>query len=340
MVKAEDAPKKEVFPRRYVDLVWLPVGTFLLAEAVLGLFAHKFAAGNGRTAAADWAEAAARMQLLGMALLFLLSGAAIILKFVGDIRLLFHDTTRVRILTVYFICVAAGATVVLSAYGGIVPRSFELIDAQMFQDAFANAAGMTGGRIWGKSVFNGLLGVVNAVTALAVPAFVAGGFSCLARFPALEDKENWIWQSGRLKTYLYMSTWFLVIGVLFLRTWIQYPQYLPSAETDKAAFAAFGSLVNAFSAYTGIEYSLVLAAYALPVAWVLSMRADTIAAKIVMTEKKLSSPPRTVPFNLEVQKVREREQLVITPVDALKATAALLAPLITGAFSSLAGTLS
>lgn len=64
-----------------------------------------------------------------MALLFLPSGVAIILKFASDMRLLFNGAERVRIFDVYLICLAAGVAVVLSAYGGIVPRSIELIDA-------------------------------------------------------------------------------------------------------------------------------------------------------------------------------------------------------------------
>ena len=53
--------------------------------------------------------------------------------------------------------------------------------------------------------FSVMLGIVNIVTGIAVPAFVAGGISCLATFNGIEEKESWLYQSQRLVSYIYMS---------------------------------------------------------------------------------------------------------------------------------------
>jgi hypothetical protein len=202
---------------------------------------------------------------------------------------------------------------------------------KLFEDALARASLSGSDTHWGPGVFRWIVFWNNVFTVLAVPAFIAGGISCLARFRNATEQENWIVQSERLKTYIYMSAGLLVIGVLYLKAWTQYPGYL----LDQKAAAAYTSLVNTYAMFTGVEYSLVLSAFALPVAFVLSGRADRIAARIVMTEEKRAPAPVPLPHSAKLKAVRERELLVITSQDVLKTLVALLAPFITGTVASL-----
>jgi hypothetical protein len=129
---------------------------------------------------------------------------------------------------------------------------------------------------------------------------------------------------------------FLVVAIASICTicaaraqWTAYPSFLLKSD-EKASFTA---LADTLTMYVGIEFSIILAAYALPVTWLLSRHADKIAAKIAAQEETNQSGATTSSF--KVQQLRERENLVFSTGDSLKLIVALLAPLITGALPSL-----
>jgi hypothetical protein len=199
------------------------------------------------------------------------------------------------------------------------PRTFEYFGEGLF-----TAAVKKGSLDW--TVFQRLITIMNISAGLAVPAFIAGGISCLGVQKKTADaKACWISQRERLQTYIYLSAALLVIAVVLLKTWTQYPSFI----LNKDAMTAYNAVVNSFSVFTGIEYTLLLAAYALPVSFFLSQRADHIAQQIRKHEPQAT-----------VREIRAREKLAISTQDIFKSVIALLSPLITGSVASLASAIS
>ena len=311
-----------------------PIVAFLIGEALIDAFAQlPIRAAPVIYKLEGWAEAAGRMQLLGLMLLYYLFAIGVFGKFVADLLTLFDGSVRGKLIVAYCACIFVGAAIVVLSFGESLPRIKDLLDPQLFKDAVEQAGSFGHDRYWGHAAFVAIVLGNNAFTAVAVPAFIAGGVSCLVRFGNTTEQETWVYQSERLKTYIYMSAGFLVIGVLYLKAWAQYPGYL----LDKESLPAYTSLVNSYAMYTGVQYSIILSAFALPVAMILSRRADELAARIVMREQKLKiSPPK---HSAKLKTVREREKLFITPQDVFKTLVALLAPFITGTVASLSSVL-
>ena len=272
------------------------------------------------------------MQLLGLMLLYSISALVVIAKFGNDLISLFCRPSQGRLLIVYGLALAAGVVLIVGAYMGVVPRSKYLIGKDLFVRALYYAGTFSPGKLWSATTFDYLLDIVNVVTGLAIPAFIAGGISCLACFKHLDSREAWIIQSRRLINYVYLSAGFLVIGTVFLKTWTQYPGYL----LEKAALANHTAIVNAYTTFTGIEFTILLAAYALPVVLILSARGDEIARTIAIAELPAANPSL---LHRQMRLIRERDKLTFSPQDVVKTIVAVLAPLITGSIASLSSIL-
>jgi hypothetical protein len=338
-----------VFPPGYGRLIWLPIAGFLLAEIVLALFAQVPVAVPAELGSAKnpaWSEAAARLQFLGLMLLYVVMAAVLTGVFVYDLRMLFDSDSQKRLVGIYVLAVAAGASVVAAAYAGLVPRTFALVGPDLFSRALDSAEKFGTHGFWSRRVFDCLLVAINIITLIAVPAFIVGGISCLATVRNGDQKKNWTYQTQRLANYVYVSAGWLVVGTVFLKTWTQYPGYL----LDKDALASHSAVVSAYTTYVGIEYTIILAAYAFPVVAILAARGEEIATSIATEEDRIaksiaatgaasdrSSPDPT--FDTRVREVREREKLGFSTQDVLKTIFAVLAPLITGGIASLASIL-
>lgn len=323
-------------PTRYIHIVWLPIAAFALAEILVGRIVQEPSALPVTSLSnkyAMWSEAAARMQLLGLMLLYLLCAAAVVAKFVYDVSTLFGRTGKIRLLVVYGLMLLTAAILVLCAYHGVVPRSYQLIGRDLFEEALKKAATFGPRKFWSPESFEILILMVNVGTGVAVPALIAGGISCLAHFKGMECREAWIVQSHRLTNYVYMSAGFLVIGTVFLKTWTQYPGFL----LDKEALASQTAIVNAYTSYSGIEYSVLLAAYAIPVFLLLSARAKKIARTIARTGLPASTENNSL--HRHIRSIQEREKLTFSNQDVIKTIVAVLAPMISGSIASLSSIL-
>ena len=96
----------------------------------------------------------------------------------------------------------------------------------------------------------------------------------------------------------------------------------------KDATKAYNAVVNSYAILTGIEYTVLLAAYALPVGFYLSRQADRIVHEIIVRDLQNDD-------KLTMREIRTRENLKITSQDILKIVIALLSPLITGSVATL-----
>jgi hypothetical protein len=349
---AGKTPGRTHLPWTAALLVLLPIAAFVLCETIVSLYAAQpdltlllTASNEGANAQAPLREAIARMNIIALFTLYLAFSAAILAKFVSDLRL-FGAGSRQPILAVFGVAVALGLGVIVWIFTTDAGATRALGRA-LFAGAFglppdANLSVLSpavreaeagDSSSWGAAAFLHLRIVAALITTATVGAFVAGGISCLARFDALDEREGWLFQCERLRSYIYFSAALLVVGVLYMKAWTGYPAHL-LAEQDGAR-ADFLGLVNAYVMFSGIEYSILLAAYALPVAAILSRRADVIAARIVADEEQAQPVSGLALFGEKVKKARTGAGLVFSTEAVVKAIVALLAPLITGGVASL-----
>ncbi len=251
----------------------------------------------------------------------------VLFKFGHDVIYFFDGKGRERLFTAFALCAAAGFLIIVSAlFLHILPQTIDYFGAALFGDALNKAHGYAGisAELWGKETFWWFMLIVNIVAGSAVPAFIAGGISCLGTSQTGDARQHWILQRERLQAYIYLSAALLVVGVVFLKVWTQYPGYL----LEEKAAKAYSAVVNSYAVLTGIEYTILLASYAVPVSLILSHQANQIAEKLLRETANKGG--------LTIRDIREREKLTISSQDIFKSIIALLSPLITGSIATLA----
>jgi hypothetical protein len=320
--------------RKHVWLVCLPIAAFALAELLVGTLAPRPDAARLiealKAAPGDltstWRESAARMQFLTLLLLFFVTSLVLTVKVLADLRA-FSARSRRLLLLIFMLCVAGGGALLIPAKSGLLPSSMDILGTRIFLPT-ANEPAFS--RTFTATFFEDIITLCNIVSLAATASLVTAGISCLGRVERLAPADNWKQQVARLKTYIYLSAGLLVIGVLYMKTWASYPVFLlPDAEGK-----AYSEFINAFTTYNGIEYSILLAAFAVPVSLILSRRAESIARDVLRSQEP--SARTGIPELSRVQEIREAENLTISTREMLTSVAALLAPFLTGAVSGLA----
>lgn len=342
--------KHTVLPKGAYHFVWAPIGALLLAEVLLGLFSPRdlgpltYVSDSlspspdivryvDSMAPARWHEASLRLRFLALALVSTVFSIMVLGKFTHDLRQYFTRPAREHVLAIYALGLGLGVVAFIMLAGGVLVEARAVFGAEVFDNALDDRFGASPfQRWWGPTAFEWIKRLTQLISTAAIPAFVAGGVSCLARFGGLDDCENWEFQSERLRTYVYLSGGLLVLGVLFLESWTTYPIYLFEPD-DRSVFK---DAVRAYAMYTGVEFSLVLAAYAVPVALVLSRRADQIARKVVTERRAAEEAEGWRPTRADIRKFRAENGLFVSGQDMLKSLLALIAPFVTGSVASLA----
>jgi hypothetical protein len=117
-----------------------------------------------------------------------------------------------------------------------------------------------------------LLQKINVFAVLiGLLSLIAGSIACLSRLPdenATEEQElaHYERQSQHLNGYLYLSALLLVSGLIFVAAMLRWPTY---ALIDASSYE---SHVNALTAYYGVTYTILIAAFYIPVALILTER--------------------------------------------------------------------
>lgn len=322
-------------------LALIPVLALLAAATMLGVFANSTlqeAKPLYGTATAT-GEGAARLQILGTMLLFFLVALVSIGKIAYDIITTFDDTIEKRFFAFVVVGLLLCGAIFLGLQQKFWPEIVPLLGKDVFQQAFDQQKTLGGSGWWSFDTLNLIVNTYSLVIACAAIAIAVALISCLARLnddsnPSLdEQRANWIWQSQRLQQYLYIGTAMLVLGILAFRAWTSYPA-MAFASTKPEVVAAgktYASLVDALSVYQGIQYSLVLAAIAVPVALRLSQEADDLAGRMTKSKAGISAAQRSI----EVQQTKETQKLAISPWETVKLLLTILAPVIAGTLSSL-----
>ncbi|MDJ0895644.1 MAG: hypothetical protein QNJ92_10935 [Alphaproteobacteria bacterium] len=331
-------------PFKYACLSLFPILIFCLSETILGTLAHNSVPVSSelreRITFSDAGEAAARLRMLGMGLLVFLGAGAVLAKFFVDVRTHFAGPARTTILWAGGLVFIAGLVFLLLMYVKWIPIPRQRLGKELFDAIFLGVAESGRDNLWNETTYEVVTGLTHLAVVLSVAAFVAAAISCLAKLPGLDETENWRCQAARLKTYLFLSAGFLIMSVLYFKSWADYPNFLLAAEGTKSEFAQQVALANAYTTFTGIEYSLVLASYVLPASYIQSRRADEMAKNIVIESGHLSQPPPSLEFTTQVQAFKQDEHLEIASVEMVKIIFAIIGPLMTGALSGLATTIA
>lgn len=170
----------------------------------------------------------------------------------------------------------------------------------------------------GVSFLNGL-GIV-------APAFsLMAGCATLAPAPAGTPNQarHLADQMERLKSLLNGGSALLVVGVLHMHVWLRWPAALVQDPKVAAEILGFSSAVSIF---WGVAFSLLIMAFYLPVAALITDRASTILAQ---------SPEEA--GGKDVKEWLQEQGLSMTPTRQLPQIAAMLAPLLAGPFGRVLG---
>lgn len=127
-----------------------------------------------------------------------------------------------------------------------------------------------------KAIFSDLLLISNGLIGLGAAMAIVGTISCLGGIrggdtdpPAAELIET---QSQRLHYYLYLSSAILVTGVLVIYGWLHWPASFAEKPDD------YRALANALLLFFGVNYSLTIFSFYVPVALILSEHAPAASA--------------------------------------------------------------
>lgn len=219
------------------------------------------------------AEASHRALVLTGFLLVVSTSAMTVLMFAADLIRLFGPQAR-RLLLIGFAPAMATiflSVVIFTGVTGFVPPTREYLGGAFVEEVLDN---------WGRNLFellNGLLLAVQICMLISVPAVILGAISCLAapasNLPSGTRQSLRDHQQRRLQRYLRLSALMLTAGLLFMMAWMRWPVFaLPAGESE-----AFLEQVNAVSLYFGVNFSLVIIAYYVPVAALLQARQGELA---------------------------------------------------------------
>lgn len=280
-------------------------------------------------------EAASRLKFLSMLFLLSFSALFIVTKFVFDIKTYFSGSASYTLYLTFGLVIFVGILYLALMFAGAIPEIRERLGRDLFNLAFAAKEDVK--TYWSERVFEGLLTFSFLAMICSVAALTAGAVSCLARLPGFDDMGNWKFQSVRFKTYVFLGAGFLIVSVLYFKSWVDYPAFLLTSGSTKQDYS---SLVSAHVIFTGIAYSLVLAGYAIPIAYIQEGKADVTA----LTMMGKPGDRRTIRSNpalmADVTKMKQEKNLEFTSADIIKVVFAIMGPLITGVLADLASALS
>ena len=237
-------------------------------------------------------EAAARLAAIGMFVLLVGLAAAACAYFAGTVLLLTRRS-QLRLLLAFvvlmllglailkvmntrqmqdylgpsFICTALGYTPEISRRGADAATA-NSTQPKVRIDNLRDSDGCSNARF---KQLRTLLDVQKIATMLVVAALALGAICCLAAPPgasptAEEKLAHFQAQSNRLNIYLYLSAAVLVAGLLFVAAYAHWPSYALTVSTHYDAHA------NAFAAYLGFSYTLLIGSFYGPVAALLSAK--------------------------------------------------------------------
>lgn len=327
----EAGPEARLHARPSSFLILLvPLGVLISFEALL----HALGDTSLRFGIREHGQGAQVAELVGryrFMAAFAFSGAvsvSILAIFWFDVRENFAAASR-RHIWVAFAALAAAAVAFKLAEGALGPQTHHLLGEDFLERALA------GGQVnwcvaecpFGSLIVRSYLShPTNFLIAGAACASLVGLAMSLAQ-PwdhrsadakiAPETEAAALRESERIaRRYLFCLGALLTAGMAFLLSWMHWPAELIAGIDARTSYR---ELVGALALYSGVGYSVLIAAAYLPVMLVLARRAETFKRRVAMTGRPTEGA-------LEVPQ--------LSYIEALNRLVAILAPLLASAVGS------
>lgn len=325
---------------QYFFIILIPIGFYI----VLVYFLKEFFVLNSKPnellefSKNSISELSARIFLLSTFFAFITLASGTIIYTIRDFFKFHFDISRNAVVTIYILLI------IIASVFAYAPTYFgtKQIIFILYENIFRINEEIFQNNIWNYSNIKYLITTSTLITVFLIPTLIVGGIACLDEnsFPKNTPRshEYWKFQVERFQTNLFMSAAVLAAGVLYSKALTHYPIALFHESSAKLA-PSYRELADSLTIYTGMMYSMLLAAYAIPVALILSHKATAIAQQAKKSVRSDTASDdqdqRTQHKNaIEARKYRREHGLVMTVRDVIQTIIALVAPLLTGAISS------
>ena len=328
-------------PVVYVLIALGPIFVFCAAELILSRFAQSSVTYSpDLLGCRGWpgaVEATARLHMLGLGMLVLLGAAGMLVGTCFDLwaKCRCRENLLLFVAALFLVGVGLAFVKLTKNWPSMHPRN--RLGSALFDTLANGPAASEGEAFWPSDMYDAFVTSTHVAIILAVAAMTVGSISCLVNLSGRDAAERWRRQSERLKTYATISAAFLIASVFYFKSWATYPAFLLAFEDTKDAHAHFLSLANAYTTYAGIEYSLILAAYVLPVSFVLTWKSERIERRLARTGTESGAEQHSGKSAAKSKNGDSRENLAVKPLEMLKLIIAIISPMITGALTNLFG---
>lgn len=166
------------------------------------------------------------------------------------------------------------------------------------------------------------LDVVNFIAFVVVPFVIMAGCCSMRQIPmtTLIGPEYILYQSGQLKKLVTGASAIMVIGIIHMQLWLNWPLTFIEKSQETALLE---SINLAVCQYWGVTYTLSIAALYLPTANYLSDQAK-ITIENGKDEKLKQDPSKWLIEN----------KMILSPAAQLPQIIAVIAPMLVGSFGS------
>lgn len=251
-------------------MLWVipPLGIYMISELVRGQLGFN---GVIFDISKDHAligaeETERRIFFIAATLVFIATSLTIAAYTIVDLfkRFTFRELSKVFLVLGI---VAVGAAITLLYPTDLFANSYEVFgkasdaaDAPLFFEAALNRSNPA---LFGK--FMVLFEATGAALMLGFGCVLFGGVSCLSE----ASRSNAVHANpkdgplGRLDTYMFMCAILMVVGLTWYVAQLNWPSYI--FGDDNAQLKVYSDIVEGVTIFTGITYSLVIAAFYIPV---------------------------------------------------------------------------
>lgn len=323
-------PRSTTVSWRQLYVILLPIIIFLVLDRSFELLGnYKLDVPISTNAINSAREASGRYLFFATYIGFLFVAIIVVTVSVRDMLHYLDRNSQKRVSFAALFLSLAVLFAVLLRYGGASPHTYEFIGKSSFETALSHSAlpGLPG---WSMlDVFSFMLKIANLTIMVALPIVIVGGTSTLGT--TIPDARTNIavllsYQVMRLKSYLYMSAALLVGGTALIISWMQWPSFIV-ADADKKTF---DDLVRSISTLFGVQYTMILCSYYIPISMMLTRRARVEAERSL----EESGLPHTAK---EITEWMKKSGLGVYDLRSYKTIAALVAPLLTGLIGGIVG---
>lgn len=294
-------------PLRNIALVVLPFAVFTVSERLLRTSITSPETRGGATFD-GFAVSASLIDLIAASTLLICVCIGIVVYFLAEC------SSRLKPRSYWWLL---GCWVLFSACiyafhaGGTPLRAYQILGAapgvcpalRFSADAQAGECGI--------ALVRYLLDLSTPFLAAASVAAILGAISTLATSTGPHQVTEWKTQRRAADVWLFIGSGLLIAGLVFHHSWGRWL----AANWGLSDAKEFGALIAAYTSFKGVQSSVLIAAYFIPIVCIFAVRADSIAMAMV------HNPDR-------VDKYKERHGLDFPLGAVAKNIGAILAPFV------------